>query len=720
MNTAPTPTPAQRSRPTRLQWLQQRLIEPLTYTSDLALRRTARLLTIFLLLLIALFALVDTIRIATTPGYRAPWYGYLLFGSAYVLSRTRYYQLAAGLTIGAFPMIIFTAIVQNPAGGLNTTIHYMVLSIFLSSIFLPQRGLAIVASINIAGLLILPIALPAGIPTYAPLVTPIAVNTIGAALGLIFMRHRDQIERDRQAERLNSERRFQALIDHCADAVALLDQHGVVQYISPAATRILGYDLNTFIGTPVSENIHPADRQRIAEHLKQLVLQPASQLTTELRVGHADGSWRWFEATAVNSLAEPAIAGVVVNFHDVTERKQAEAALRDSEERYRMISELVSDYAYAYHIAPDGSATLAWITDAFTRTTEYTREDMAVFDQWMAVVYPEDRAIADQHAQRLLAGQAGICEHRIRAKDGRILWMRLYGQPLWDAAEARVTRIYGAVQDITQIKQLEQQLSQAQKMEAIGQLAGGIAHDFNNLLMVILGNTELLLDPASPLETLRENAEQIHDTAQHAAALTRQLLAFSRQQVLTPRQLNINTVVDNMQQLLHRLIGEDIELVTQLDTDIGQIYADPSQIEQVIMNLAVNARDAMPNGGMLTIQTANIVFANPDTQLGVGRGRYVMLTIGDTGAGMDAQTRARIFEPFFTTKAPGQGTGLGLATVHGIVAQSGGVITVASALNQGSTFTIYLPQVDQVSDSTAPNSQSSLLPLKAKEKCSRN
>jgi PAS domain S-box-containing protein len=385
-----------------------------------------------------------------------------------------------------------------------------------------------------------------------------------------------------------------------------------------------------------------------------------------------------------------------VNFHDVTERKQAEAALRASEERYRVISELVSDYAYAYHIAPDGSAVLEWVTDAFSRITAYGREEMAVFDQWAAIVYPADRAIADQHTRRLLNGQTDVCEYRIRAKDGRILWMRLYGRPLWDAAEARVMRIYGAVQDITQIKQLEQQLSQAHKMEAIGHLAGGIAHDFNNLLTVILGNTELLLDPTTPIEALRENAKQIQDAMKRAAALTRQLLAFSRQQVLEPRQLNINTVVNEMRQLLHRLIGEGIDLVTRLDWDVGSVHADPSQIEQVIMNLAVNARDAMPGGGTLAIQTSNVVFDDADTptQHGVGRGRYVMLTISDTGMGMDAQTRARIFEPFFTTKAPGKGTGLGLATVHGIVAQSRGAITVESAPNQGSTFAIYLPQMD--------------------------
>src|SRR5215213_3296898 len=230
MNKAQTSSPTQRAFGTRLQWLQQQLIEPLAAIDDLAIRRTARLLAIFLLVLIGLFALVDTTRIMTMPDYHAPWYGYLLFGSAYALSRTRYYQLAATLAIGAFPLIILTRIVNSPTSGLNTTIHYLVLSVFLSSIFLSRRGLAVLASINIAGLLILPIALPLEVPSHTLLITPIAVNLIGTALALIFMRHRDQIERDRQTERLNSERRYRALIDHCADAVALLDQHAVVQF----------------------------------------------------------------------------------------------------------------------------------------------------------------------------------------------------------------------------------------------------------------------------------------------------------------------------------------------------------------------------------------------------------------------------------------------------------------------------------------------------------
>jgi PAS domain S-box-containing protein len=859
MKKAQTPARAPRAFVTRLQWLQRQLIDPLAAIDDLAQRRTARLLATFLLVLIALFVVVDITRIVTTPGYRAPWYGYLLFGSAYALSRTRNYQLAAALTIGAFPLIIFTTIARNPESGLNTTVNYLVLSVFLASIFLPRRGLALLAIVNITGLALLPIALPLAIPTYTRLVTPIAVNLIGAALALIFMRHRDQIEGDRQSElrasadrlrlaleaahmgiwdwdvstgivnsseqvaplfglppgafaaplaayldhihpadrraieqalaasldgenreyqvmhrvlwpdgslhwleeqgrvhrdrigrpirvtgtviditarkqaeaeraraeaqQLASERRFRALIDHCADAVALLDQHGVVQYISPAVTRILGYDQDIYIGEHVFKVIHPDDRQLVTEWLGQLMLQPGGLLTIELRVGHVDGSWRWFEATAVNSLGEPAIAGLVVNFHDVTERKQAEAALRDSEERYRVISELVSDYAFAYRIDPDGRAVVEWITDAFTRITGYTLADLRMAEQSAALVHPDDRLLVDQRRRQLRAGQSAVNEYRVIARDGRILWLRQYDRPLWDANAGRAVRGYGAVQDITQIKQLEQQLGQAQKMEAIGQLAGGIAHDFNNLLTVILGNTEMLLDPSTPIESLRANTEQIYDTAKRAASLTRQLLTFSRQQVLEPRPLDINAVVNDMRQLLHRLIGERIDLVTQLASNIGHVQADPGQMEQVIMNLVVNARDAMPNGGTLAIHTSSVVFddADPHKQRGVARGRYVMLMICDTGMGMDAQTRARIFEPFFTTKAPGKGTGLGLATVQGIVAQSGGAIMVASAPNQGSTFTIYLPQVDQADDSSAtPDHQAAMPFAEAKEKLSNS
>ncbi len=258
--------------------------------------------------------------------------------------------------------------------------------------------------------------------------------------------------------------------------------------------------------------------------------------------------------------------------------------------------------------------------------------------------------------------------------------------------------------EITERKQLEAQLLQSQKMEAVGRLAGGIAHDFNNLLTVIKGYSELLVEEVGGDGRLRRAAEEIDKAADRAALLTRQLLAFSRRQVLEPEVLDLNDVVANMDKMLRRLIGEDIDLVSVRRPGLGRVKADPGQIEQVIMNLAVNARDAMPQGGKLTLETANVeldeVYAR--NHVAITPGSYVMLAVSDTGCGMDAETQARIFEPFFTTKELGKGTGLGLATVYGIVKQSGGYIWVYSEPGQGTTFKVYLPRLEEAVETAQP------------------
>ncbi|HVH08772.1 MAG TPA: ATP-binding protein, partial [Gemmatimonadales bacterium] len=273
--------------------------------------------------------------------------------------------------------------------------------------------------------------------------------------------------------------------------------------------------------------------------------------------------------------------------------------------------------------------------------------------------------------------------------------VNVFAAPRRDAA-GRVTGILALVEDVTGVKRLEQQFFQAQKMEAVGRLAGGVAHDFNNLLTAILGSTELLREMIPTDHPGREEAEETRKAALRAADLTRQLLAFSRQQVLAPRVLSLNDVVVDMDRMLRRLIGEDIDLRTVLAGDLGAVRADPGQLEQVIVNLAVNARDAMPTGGKLTIETANTALdeAYAAARPVVAAGRYVMLAVSDTGAGMDEATKARLFEPFFTTKPKGKGTGLGLATVYGIVKQSGGYISVYSEPGRGATFKVYLPRVD--------------------------
>jgi PAS domain S-box-containing protein len=282
-----------------------------------------------------------------------------------------------------------------------------------------------------------------------------------------------------------------------------------------------------------------------------------------------------------------------------------------------------------------------------------------------------------------------------RRKDGSLVDVAVTVAPIRDKND----RIIGAAaihRNISERLRLEEEVRQSQKMEAIGQLAGGVAHDFNNLLTIINGYSAMLLGRPSLDASARSMAEEIQKAGERSASLTAQLLAFSRRQVLEPQLINLNECVKNVEKLLRRLIGEDVTLTTTLSSDLGNVRVDPGQIDQVIINLAVNARDAMPRGGKLIMETAHVdldeVYAEGNP--GVWAGRYVLLVVSDTGVGIDESTQAHIFEPFFTTKAQGQGTGLGLAVVHGIIAQSGGHISVSSKLGQGTTFKIYFPQVE--------------------------
>jgi two-component system, cell cycle sensor histidine kinase and response regulator CckA len=369
------------------------------------------------------------------------------------------------------------------------------------------------------------------------------------------------------------------------------------------------------------------------------------------------------------------------------ERKRSEAALRDSEARLRVLVEQLP--------------AILWTVDSNLRFTSALGAGLT-----RVGVKPEDVVgkTMDDFFETSDLGFLPIAEHR-RAVTGEpgtfhMEWRGGSYACHVEALRASDGKAYGAIcmaLDVSDRKKLEAQLRQAQKMEAVGRLAGGIAHDFNNLLMVIQGYAELLIDRSKPGDAFRRNAEQIQEASQRAASLTRQLLAFSRKQMLAPSVLSIQSVVADMEKILRRLIGEDIELVSANAPDLWRIKADRSQIEQVILNLAVNARDAMPRGGKLTIETENVEFDNSQARLPVilTPGRYVMLAVTDNGSGMDSETQAHIFEPFFTTKEKGKGTGLGLATVYGIVKQSGGYIWVYSEPGQGTTFKVYLPRVEE-------------------------
>lgn len=388
------------------------------------------------------------------------------------------------------------------------------------------------------------------------------------------------------------------------------------------------------------------------------------------------------------------------------ERRRAEEDLRRNESTLRLLFEHNPLPTWLYEI---DSLRFLRVNQAATQLYGYSAEEfesMTILD-----VYPESqRAKAREYIRNM---HSETEEHEFwqhQSKDGQAFEVESISHELTYAGKQ--VRL-AVAQDISERRLLESQLRQALKMEAVGRLAGGVAHDFNNLLMVIKGHTELLLSVLSPSEQITRKIEQIDRSADRAAALTRQLLAFSRRQVLQPQVINMNSIVEEMGKLLPRLIGEDIELLIRTDEKLGTIRADASQMEQVLMNLAVNARDAMPSGGKLVVETSNCDLDHAFTASHplMKPGPYVVLAVTDSGTGMDAETQAHIFEPFFTTKEKGKGTGLGLAMVYGIVKQSGGFIWVYSELNKGTSFKIYLPRVDRAEEHLTPTHPSAEVPM---------
>ncbi|MBI4551044.1 MAG: PAS domain S-box protein [Candidatus Latescibacteria bacterium] len=383
--------------------------------------------------------------------------------------------------------------------------------------------------------------------------------------------------------------------------------------------------------------------------------------------------------------------------HDRRKPQPAEAALQQSEERYRALVENINDVLFTL----DGQGLITYISPVIERLFHYTTHDL-VGQPFSRFVYPADRSGLQASLERTRAGHVEPHEFRVVDQDGTIRHVRTSSRP--QVEEGHLVGFTGLLTDITEHKRMEAalqeseaQLRHAQKMEAMGRLASGIAHDFNNLLMIMMGYSEMILRNLSPGDPIRKELEAIKKAGERAAALTRQLLAFSRRQVMQLQVLNLNTVVTDLNKMLYRLIGEDIQLETVLAPDVGRVKADPGQVEQVLLNLAVNARDAMPRGGTLTIQTENRALSEEEARRHVGAqaGAYVRLIVRDTGYGMDEETQAHIFEPFFTTKEAGKGTGLGLSIVYGIVTQSGGLIEVDSVQGQGTTFTISLPRVPE-------------------------
>jgi PAS domain S-box-containing protein len=376
---------------------------------------------------------------------------------------------------------------------------------------------------------------------------------------------------------------------------------------------------------------------------------------------------------------------------NISERKQAEAALRMSEEKYRDLFEYANDVIYTH----DLQGNFLSVNQKAEQITGYVRDEVVKLNIGQ-IIAPEYIELAKSSIIKKLNGESTntVYELEVICKDGSKRALEVNTRLIYQGQ--RPVGVQGIARDVSERKQLEEQLRQSQKMEAVGRLAGAVAHDFNNLLTAILGYSQLLLRRLDPNGPMRKELVEIEKAGQRAAALTNQLLAFSRKQVFQPQVLNLNLVVADIEKMLQRLIGEDIELRAILDPALGPTKADRGRIEQVIMNLVVNSRDAMPRGGQLTIYTANVEL--DDVHIEAKPGSYIMLAVADTGSGMDKETQSHIFEPFFTTKEPGKGTGLGLSTVYGIVKQSGGYITCQSEPRQGTVFRIYLPRIEEPSE----------------------
>ena len=605
-----------------------------------------------------------------------------------------------------------------------------------------------------------------------------------------------------QEQAFAQERRFRSLIEHSSDLIIVFRPDGSVSFLNAAFETMLGLRAEDWLGKSVFDLIWPEDVARTEALFARSLAAPGEAIPWQLRVRHADGTWRWLEGTGTNRAADPTIGGAVLNCRDITERKRAEEALRESEERLRQavrVSHIgifdhdhLTDTIYwsprqreIYGWDADAPVTLAdfiglvhpedaqrigeavrrahdpsgdgvwdvehriirrdgsvrWliersqtffggegaprpvrtvgavidITEAKLAEQALRLKDLAIATSLngVAIADPEGRLVYVNPAFLHLWGYAAEAEvlgrrpeelvepgaaleilEQLRARgayQGEVLARRRDGatfEVLISAnavrgADGKLVNLMGSFLDVSEAKRLQAQLLHSQKMESVGRLAGGVAHDFNNLLTVIKGYLELALSGLHPRDPLYHDLSEANTAADSAAALTQQLLAFSRKQIINPQVLSLNDVITRVRKMLPRLLGEDIELRTFLAPDLGRVRFDPGQSEQILINLAVNARDAMPEGGKLTIETANTSFD------------YVMLAVTDTGSGMSDDVKAHLFEPFFTTKGPGRGTGLGLAMIFGAVSQNGGRIEVDSEPGHGTTFKIYLPRVHE-------------------------
>jgi PAS domain S-box-containing protein len=528
--------------------------------------------------------------------------------------------------------------------------------------------------------------------SYFPIEGPDGVNRVASVI-------QDITERKQTENALReSEKRYRALFEGSRDAIYITIREGEIVDANQSMLDLFGYGREEIIGLNARKTyVCPEDRTRFQQEIER----EGFVRDYEIKLRKKDGTEMVCLLTAtVRRANDGNIAGYQGILRDITEHKQVLNELHTEKQRFQTLSE----NAPFGMVMIDKEGAFRYINPKFRELFGYDLNDVPNGKTWFRKAYPDTSYRHDvistwiSDLESFNPGEKRSRTFTVTCKDGTEKIINFIPVQLGTGENLM------ACEDITERKRtevemaaLQEQLRQSQKMEAIGRLAGGIAHDFNNLLTVIRGYSQLLLVEHKEGTSLEGSIEQIKQAADRAADLTRQLLAFSRRQLMEMRVLDLNTVLRNLDKMLRRVLGEDVKLVTLLVEDLGRVKTDPGQMEQVVMNLAVNARDAMPSGGRLTIETANVELdeAYARAHISVPPGRYVMLSVSDTGVGMTQEVKERAFEPFFTTKEKGKGTGLGLSTVYGIVKQSGGNIWVYSEPGKGTTFKIYLQRVDE-------------------------
>ena len=503
-----------------------------------------------------------------------------------------------------------------------------------------------------------------------------------------------------KGELQKTKKRYRELYEGSRDGYAFVEMSGRIVEYNSTFKRMLGYtarELKKLTYEDITSKKWHAHEKKILE--EQVFTRGYSDVY-EKEYRRKDGKVFPIEIRTYLAKEGDLPFGMWAFVRDISERKKSEKVKKESEEKYRNVVENTRE---AIVVAQDG--VLKFVNPSTVKIIGYTAEELTSIP-FTDFIHPEDKSLVYETYKKRLRGEKvpEVYDFRIITKTGEVKWLQNSAVLItWENRPASLNFLTDVTESKNaeeELRQKEHQLLQSQKMEAIGRLAGGVAHDFNNLLTAIIGYTDILLINSKLDEELKKYVQQIKSSSNRASSLIQQLLAFSRRQMMQKKTINLNKLVLNIDKMLRRLIGEDIELFTLFDKDLGMIKADPGQIEQVIMNLAVNARDAMPTGGKLTIETKNVNLdeAYFEHRINGQPGKYVMVSMSDTGHGMDEETKKHIFDPFFTTKEKGKGTGLGLSTVYGIVKQSEGYIWVYSEPGRGTTFKCYFPRVDDAGE----------------------